>query len=122
MTETQIWTAAVDGDIQLEPYNLPPGGLVAGDPKPRIGSVTREEGGVRIMAGVFAADPGAIRNRVAATETIYVLEGRVRLELDTGEVLEVGEGELAVLPPGPEVTWTFLEPYKELFLVSEAIA
>jgi uncharacterized cupin superfamily protein len=119
----RIVTAAVDGEARLEPYDLPAEALIAGDPKPRAWSVTSDDGnGRQVISGIFAADPGTIRNPIRAVETIHVLEGRVRIELDTGDVVELSAGDVAVLPRGPVATWTFEEPFKEFFVVSGAAA
>ena len=123
MTAYQIVRAAVERDVELEPYELPAEALIAGDPRPRIWSVTSEDGnGKNVISGILAADPGTIRDPIEAVETIHVLEGHVRIELDTGDAVELGVGDIAVLPRGPVATWTFTERFKEFFVVSGADA
>ena len=76
------------------------------------------------------AGPGGIRNREIqdpatfpltwpGDETIIVLEGEVRIELvDTGEVVELKEGDIASFPKGARSVWTVKSPFKEFFVLS----
>ena len=46
-------------------------------------------------------------------ETFYVLEGRVRVELDEGEHVEFGKGDLVTFPERTECTWIVQEPIRK---------
>jgi uncharacterized cupin superfamily protein len=118
MTEHQI-VSAVERDVRLELLDLPVDELIAGDPRPREWSLTSEDSnGQKVISGIFEADPGTIRGPIDATVTVYVLKGHVRIELDTGDVVELGVGDIAILPRGPVITWTFTESFRELFVMS----
>src|SRR4051812_43147867 len=95
-------------DVELAPYALPADSILAGDPRP-MGHVICdvESGGGRLVTGVYACSPGTILATATATETIHVLDGEATLELSSGERLDVGPGDVAVLPAGVVVTWTF---------------
>jgi uncharacterized cupin superfamily protein len=119
MSETEI--PRINLGAALEPYVLPSESLISGEPNPLGKSVTLEQpGGVKVTAGVFTAQPGVIRNPVASTETVVVLEGEVRIELDTGQALDLGAGDMVVLPSGVTATWTFKTPFKQLYIISAA--
>jgi uncharacterized cupin superfamily protein len=106
-------------DAELESYSLPAESLISGDTNPLGKSVTLEQpGGVKVTAGVFAASPGVIRNPVGAVETVVVLEGEVLIELDTGQEVSLGAGDITVLPAGVTATWTFKSPFKQLYILS----
>jgi uncharacterized cupin superfamily protein len=51
-------------------------------------------------------------------ETIHVLEGSVRIELDDGRELELGEGDLASFPAGTSMRWHVRTPFKELWFMA----
>jgi uncharacterized cupin superfamily protein len=114
-----IVRAAVNGELQLESYDLPAEAVIAGDPRPRAWTVTREDGaGQKVISGVLEADPGTIRYPIRGVDTLYVLKGHAHVELDGGDVVDLGPGDVAVLPPGGVATWTFTEPFKEIFVLS----
>ncbi len=53
-----------------------------------------------------------------ADETIYIVEGRVRIEPEGGEPVELTAGGTASLNKGVPATWTVLEPTVEFFVYS----
>ncbi|HEY2717426.1 MAG TPA: cupin domain-containing protein [Solirubrobacterales bacterium] len=80
----------------------------------------RQEGGVE--AGLWACAPEEIppRNRSVfpKDETILILEGRVRVEVEDGPTVELGRGDAASFHAGAVGYWTVLEPVKEFFVYS----
>uniref|UniRef100_A0A7N0VAB6 (S)-ureidoglycine aminohydrolase cupin domain-containing protein n=1 Tax=Kalanchoe fedtschenkoi TaxID=63787 RepID=A0A7N0VAB6_KALFE len=51
-----------------------------------------------------------------ATETMYFLEGKVKVECDGHEgEFEIGAGDLVVFPKGMKVTWDITEAVKKHF-------
>lgn len=53
-----------------------------------------------------------------ADETIYIVEGRVRIEPEGSEAFEVSAGGSASMNQGVSATWTVLEPTVEFFVYS----
>lgn len=48
-------------------------------------------------------------------ETVVVLEGAARIEIEGGPTLDLAVGEMASLPKGAVTTWHLTLPYKELW-------
>ncbi|KAK6940418.1 (S)-ureidoglycine aminohydrolase, cupin domain [Dillenia turbinata] len=49
-----------------------------------------------------------------ATETMYILEGKVKVTVDGHEgSFEIGGGDLVVFPKGMKITWDIIEPVKK---------
>jgi uncharacterized cupin superfamily protein len=48
-------------------------------------------------------------------ETIYVVEGAVRIEFENRSPLELGPGDIASFPPGLAMTWHVSTPFKEIW-------
>jgi uncharacterized cupin superfamily protein len=106
-------------DVELSPYELPEGSILAGDPSAQGHVVhSREVDGSRHVTGVYACSPGVVRASVVSTETICVLEGEVSIELGSGHRVDLRPGDVAVLPAGEEATWTFHSPFKEVFVLT----
>ncbi|WP_106814241.1 cupin domain-containing protein [Microbacterium timonense] len=53
-----------------------------------------------------------------ADETVHIVEGRVRIEPEGGEPIELTAGGSASLNKGVPATWTVLEPTVEFFVYS----
>lgn len=47
------------------------------------------------------------------TEECYLLEGRVVVETEDGEVVEFGQGDFVTFPRGLSCTWDVKEPVKK---------
>jgi uncharacterized cupin superfamily protein len=64
----------------------------------------------------YETDPGRIDWTPPVRESIVVLEGTARIEIDGGPTLEVGVGDMLALPGGTVTTWHVTVPYKELWI------
>lgn len=53
-----------------------------------------------------------------ADETIHILSGRVRIEVEGGAVHELGAGGVASMNRGSKTRWSILEPTEEFFVYS----
>jgi len=53
-----------------------------------------------------------------ARETIVILEGTVRIEIEGGPTLELGPGDIASMPKGATTTWHPSPAFKEVWLYS----
>jgi len=79
-----------------------------------------EDGGA--MGGLWKPDPavsGPYANLVLpARETIVVLEGSVRIEVESGPTLDLSVGDMASLPKGAVTTWHPSPDFKEVWVFS----
>jgi uncharacterized cupin superfamily protein len=55
-----------------------------------------------------------------ARETIVVVEGAVRIEIEGGPTLDLGVGDMASLPEGAITTWHLTLPYREIWFFGTA--
>lgn len=106
-------------DAELTPFDLGSAEIQQG-PLDARGHVLyeRDENGSRLVVGIFACRPGKLTNLLHTTETIYVLEGQVTIEFESGDKVDLGPGDTAVFPAGNVATWTFRSPFKEVFVLA----
>jgi len=103
--------AAASLDVPLEPVAADQ--VVAG--APRAGSLGFwEQGGLEV--GVWEHSVG-VSTDVEADETFVVLRGRARIDVDGGESVEVGPGDVVRLDAGARTTWTVTEPLRKVYLL-----
>jgi uncharacterized cupin superfamily protein len=83
--------------------------------RPRVGSAPiAEVPGLEV--GVWAHSPGASTD-VEADEVFVVLAGRATIRFDDGTVLDVGPGDVGVLPAGAATTWTVHEELRKVYVI-----
>jgi len=98
----------------LLPTGLRPG-ADRGDPQTRTLNIAA--GGCN--SGVWECTPGGwpISSR-EDTEVCYVLSGRARLtDAVTGETLDIGPGDLVLLPQGWSGRWEIVETLKKVYVL-----
>jgi uncharacterized cupin superfamily protein len=73
-----------------------------------------------VWAGLtrFTTIDGPVTWTPQRREVIHVLEGKARIEISGGPVLELGPGDVASLPGGLETTWNITTPFKELWILA----
>jgi len=54
---------------------------------------------------------------VEADEAFVVLTGRATIEVEGGPTLEVGPGDLGLLPAGARTTWTVHETLRKVYVI-----
>ena len=95
-------------DADLVSWPLPADWILDGDPD-ASGAVLSRSPDSRIIRGVWRCTPGRFSWQFSYDETLVVLEGRATIELDTGEVVAVGAGDMAFFGRGHGSTWTVHE-------------
>jgi uncharacterized cupin superfamily protein len=108
-------------DAVLTPDELDPAQIVSGEP--RVASAVLHEspatgpGGRVVERGVWEITPGVVTD-VEADELFVVLTGRATIEFEDGPALEVGPGDVAVLPEGAVTRWTVHETLRKVYQVT----
>jgi|SRR5882757_11245754 len=110
--------------VELEPWDLETLEKLEGDPRTR-GRIVYEAGPggsgfgpLGFAVGVYEQQPCTTAYRLEQNETVHLLDGDVRIELDSGVSVELGPGDITVLPQGQLSTWTFRKPSRVLFVLS----
>lgn len=63
----------------------------------------------------FSATPSPIEWTLPERETVLILEGAARIEVEGGPTLELRVGDVASIPKGAVTTWHLSTPFKELW-------
>ena len=100
-------------DLALEWAPVDPGASVSGDPSTGSAEVT-SAGGVEV--GVWSHTTG-VSTDIEADEVFVVLSGRASIEFADGTVLDVGPGDIGILPPGATTTWTIHEELRKVYVI-----
>lgn len=79
--------------------------------------------GVDVRVGVWRCADGEFPEpfpvKFAGAETLYVLEGTLRLEvLETGEVITVRPGDIVSVERDTETTWTVPSAFKAVMFIA----
>ena len=93
------------------------------EPDDEVGGFTHmlfEDG--ETMAGIWkpGSDIGSWpkTEELHARETIVVLKGSVRIEIEGGPTLDLGVGDIASMPKGSVTTWHPSTDFKEIWVYS----
>ena len=108
-----VRAAALD-DSALEADPLDPDEVVAGTPEVRVLPL---HDGPAVAVGVWQHGAGVSRD-VEADEVFVVLSGRATVEVEGGPTLEVGPGDVGLLPAGARTVWTVHEPLRKVYVVA----
>jgi len=107
-----VGAAALD-DSALELDPLDPAQVVSGDPQVRVLSLHDADD---LAIGVWQHGVG-VSTDVEADEVFVVLAGSATIEVDDGPVLQVGPGDVGLLPAGARTTWTVHETLRKIYVV-----
>lgn len=99
--------------LPLDWEPLPPEQVVEGAPRVAASQISTAAG---VEVGVWAHTTG-VSTDIEADEVFVVLSGRATIELDDGTVLEVGPGDVGILPPGAVTRWTIHEDLRKVYVI-----
>ena len=100
----------------LEPGELDPATILAGAPL-ITERVLQTSADGKVLRGIWRITSGTVTD-VEQDELFVVLEGRATIEVEGGETLEVGPGDLGVLQRGARTVWTIHEPLRKVFQIT----
>ncbi len=115
-------------DVPLEPWTVETLEVLEGDPQTQAVTIFEDGPGGSGFApggfavGVYQQEPCRTRYRLESSETVHLLKGDVRIALDNGDVHELRDGDVAVLPVGRVSDWTFRATSRVLFVLSPPAA
>ena len=114
MSGREIVVAPVAGS-RFEPDPIPEDAILAG--RPIAGDRRLGEWGDGIVSGIWRCLPGRFTD-VEVDETFVVLEGRATIRTGSQQV-EVGPGDVCMLPAGAETEWTVHERLLKVYVLRE---
>lgn len=100
-------------DLPLAWEPVPEDQRVAGDPLVGATEVAVAPG---VEVGVWSHTPG-VSTDVEVDEVFVVLSGRATIEFSNGTVMEVGPGDVGVLPSGATTRWTVYEELRKVYVI-----
>ncbi|MFJ9614623.1 cupin domain-containing protein [Streptomyces noursei] len=103
-----------DADLEPEPLDLEQ--VVSGDPVV-TGKVLWESPDGSQIRGIWQITPGVVTD-TEANELFVVVSGRATIEVEGGQVLEVGPGDACVLREGDRTRWTVHETLRKAYHIS----
>jgi len=110
----RIIQAARLDDQHLPSTPLDPGQVVSGTPQVRALPIHQ---GAGLSIGIWQHGPGTSRD-TEVDEVFVVLAGRATIEVEGGTTLEVGPGDIGLLPAGARTTWTVHEVLRKVYLIA----
>jgi len=109
----RVVNAAALADSQLEESPLAAEQVVEGSPVVRALALHDADD---LGVGIWQHSAG-VSTDVEADEVFVVLSGRATIEVEGGPVLEVGPGDVGLLPAGARTRWTIHETLRKIYVV-----
>jgi uncharacterized protein len=109
----------LDRLLQGEAANPSPENILAGIPRARAANQYTDASN-QFFCGTWHSSSGKWRIRYTEHEFCVMLEGRVRIEANSGERYEFRAGDAFVVPAGFEGSWEVLEACRKWYAIFEA--
>ena len=111
-SEARVLRAASLPDSELDLSPLDPAQVVAGEPEVRVLELHDSDD---LGIGLWQHGEG-ISTDVEVDEVFVVLSGRATVEVEGGPVLELGPGDVGLLPAGARTRWTVHETLRKVYV------
>ncbi len=102
-------------EIPLDWEPIEPAKSERGQPRVATAGIAAVPG---LEVGVWAHTAG-VSTDVEADEVFVVLAGRATIDVEEGPTLEVGPGDVGVLPPGARTRWTVHEELRKVYVIRQ---
>jgi uncharacterized cupin superfamily protein len=109
----RVVRAAALADSDLDPDPLEASQVVSGQPVVRWLALHDSDD---LAVGVWQHSAG-VSTDVEADEVFVVLSGRATVDVADGPTLELGPGDVGLLPAGARTTWTVHETLRKIYVV-----
>ncbi len=101
-------------DASLDPWPIPEDQILSGTPNAR-GTIMWQSDDKRLANGIWECAPCSFTWEYTWDETIYLIEGRIRITDETGSTTEVVPGDLIFVPAGTKSTWVITEHVRKAY-------
>ena len=101
-------------DASLDPWPIPEDQIISGTPN-AMGTIMWQSDDKRLANGIWECDPCSFSWEYTWDETIYLIEGRIRITDETGSTTEVVPGDLIFVPAGTKSTWEITEHVRKAY-------
>ena len=109
----QVIHAAALSDSDLDVDDLDPAKVVSGAPELRSLALHDSD---ELAVGIWQHSVGVSRD-VEADEIFVVISGSATVEVADGPTLEIGPGDVGLLPAGAETVWTIHETLRKVYII-----
>jgi uncharacterized cupin superfamily protein len=111
----------LDRSLLGESSNPAPEMILAGIPRARVANQYTDPS-QQFFCGIWTSTAGKWRVRYTEHEFCVILEGRIRIEANSGERHDLRAGDAFVVPAGFAGTWEVAEPSKKWYAIFESRA
>ena len=77
-----------------------------------------DSSGHTMYAGLWRCEPMTFEYEFPGDEMIHVLQGRLLIEMASGETVELCAGEIAHFNKGTKSNWTIKESFQKFFVIT----
>jgi uncharacterized cupin superfamily protein len=101
------------------PEDYPLENVLYGTPAAKVQWLRQStQGEGQLYVGIFTCDPCGVEDELLGDESVYMLEGRMTVEVIGGESVSLSAGDVASFPKGTKTVVHVHEPIKKFFVIS----